>query len=98
MLAISTFFLLISLRAELCLAYSDSCFQVISLPALLPFSLFVKRTNKKIHAPSEDKTSEGEILLRLMFRETECKMRGKSTLIEKEVLGGYWCYIAKTQE
>ena len=73
MLAISTFFLLISLRAELCLAYSDSCFQVISLPALLPFSLFVKRTNKKIHAPSEDKTSEGEILLRLMFRETECK-------------------------
>ena len=22
-------------------------------------------------------------------------MRGKSTLTEKEVLGGYWCYIAK---
>lgn len=73
MLAISTFLLLISLRAELCLAYSDSCFQVISLPAPLPFSLSVKRTNKKIHAPSEDKKSEGEILLRLMFRETECK-------------------------
>ena len=47
MLAISTFSLLISLRAELCLAYSNSCFQVISLPALLPFSLFVKRTHEK---------------------------------------------------